>query len=123
MPHDKFIQPRSAIKPTGFDALPKRFKDYVRGLEEEIYSLRKALPVTDPTTVRISDTLGEHHGRQPHYLPDGTAMDFLIGKAWFEVRRSDDMEIPSLKVATDFDGLLVIPNFSNVVYLAERRRW
>ena len=121
MPHDKFIQPHSAIKPTGFDALPKRFKDYIRHLEEEIYSLRKALPSDDPTSVRIADALAEHHGRDLHYLPDNTAIEFLVGKAWFEVKRAD-LEVPSLKVTTDFDGLLVIPGVSNVVYLAERRR-
>ena len=36
-------------RPEGYDALPKRFKDYISGLEGQIDSLAKALPTADNT--------------------------------------------------------------------------
>src|SRR4051812_31880782 len=112
--------------PAGFEALSKRFKDYVRQLQSEIRSLREALPVSEPTAVRIVDRLARGDGRTEAFLPDRTEIAFRMPPAragwtprWVNVRFDSDKQ--ALQIHGD-SFLAVLPSSANMLYITEVER-
>jgi hypothetical protein len=93
-------------RPEGYDALPRRFKDYINALEERVRTLRSAMPSQAPTGLRIEtyDRSG-----QEVYLPDRTRLEFSIGQERFNVCAEDD----GLEIGSERSRLLILPGVSN----------
>lgn len=111
-------------RPDGFDALPKRFRDYVRNLEDAISGLEATRPGIERTRVSVVDYsssggddaqfLGENLRLRFDMSRDGTAGD----RVHIEVRLARDGE--GVEV-TGSESLIVAPNVSNVVHVMLRR--
>ena len=109
-------------RPDGYDALPKRFKDYIRQMEGELHSARASQLVSTPTRVKIADYSARHDDKPEVYLPDRTRLAFRVGRsswAWIEVRHTD--QAPDAIEVSSSRGLVVYPGVSNVVYVGLRK--
>lgn len=69
---------RSLTRPADFDALPRRFKDYVQTLESALYAARKTLD-QPPTRVRLEPRNTLTGDPLVRYLPESEAVKFYTG--------------------------------------------
>ncbi len=112
--------PDKPARPEGWDALPKRFKDLVVGLEAERDALLAVLPTTQKTNVRVRTY--RNRGDSDIYLPDGSRVEFTIP--------STGKGIPSFEVEVDVHdgafrvrsvhGMVVIPEVTNSLSIVSR---
>jgi hypothetical protein len=117
-------------RPDGYDKQPKRFKDYVAALESEITSLKKALPSAQPTRVRIADHSARHDGRPEQHLPTDSRIEFRIDEdearpnesRWISAKLADSPHGRALELHADWDGLVIYPATSNVVFVGPGKR-
>lgn len=103
-------------RPNGYEALPKRFKDHIRNLELKIAALRRMVPRTEKTRVRVIDAM---HRDEDTYLPDDTAIEFMVNGFCFEVQRARNNYGLSVRATTG--SLAVEPNVSNDVTIVARK--
>lgn len=102
--------------PDGYDALPKRFKLYIRQLEDRVTSLERSQPSATPSRVHVIDYLSQ----TKTYLPDATRLVFTVKNDEFEVLHSEDHD--GIEIRSSRHGLAVLPGVSNVVYIVVRER-
>lgn len=105
-------------RPDGYDALPKRFKDYIRKLEYNVGMLQGRLPKTEPTNVCIKEYDSLRGVEAKTYLADNAAVEFTVGKERFVAQRKAD----GLEVRTEWNGLMVRPEVTNVITVVTRER-
>lgn len=102
-------------------------------LEAEIYSLKKALPSSQATRVRIVDNAARHEGRPEQYLPTGSQIAFMVDDAaqpddpqkngrWISVKIVDSPHGRALELHAEWDGLVLYPSMSNVAFAAMAKR-
>lgn len=112
-------------RPDGFDDLPRRFRDYVRTLEDANKALRDSRPSTGRTSVEVVDYLAKDEDKT--YLSDGTRIRFRVGDAEFEVGAArphrtvsgSAIEI-SLNQSLSSSLLAVLPEAGNIVVIVPR---
>lgn len=115
-------------RPDGYDALPKRFKDYIRQMESEIDSLEKARPVKEPTRVKIADFSARHDNREEQHFPDNTRIGFALhglGAAarWIDVRLTERWPRDGLMLEVSGENAIFIhPGVSNQIYVGMVKR-
>lgn len=104
-------------RPDGYDALPKRFKDYIRKIETDLRSVREQLPVKTKTNVCVKSGLqGE-----PAYLPNDVEVQWTLADGnpvSVEFSRHENGEQITVNGWT---ALIVIPEVSNSVRIASYR--
>ena len=105
-------------RPDGSDALPKRFRDYMRLLEDRVLSLEKAQPVQEDTAVRIVDHMARSRDEREVHLPSNAEIAFQVGDEWINVHRTDSVHGAALELHGEWNGLAVYPSSSNVVYVS-----
>ena len=103
-------------RPDGYEALPKRFRDYIGQLETRLRSLSDSLPTRALTCIEVVDYFASDNERV--YLPDKTKLRFYVGRERFDVCMDDD----GIKVTTEWQGLSVNPEASNVVVITSSRK-
>lgn len=114
-------------RPDGFDALPKRFRDYVRGLESTIETLTHQVPSRASTEGARLMVVDRQHRGNDGYLSDDTRIRHSIvvsggrpGIEEIEVFRSEHYEGIELR-ALSGSSLLVRPECANVVVVETDR--
>lgn len=106
-------------RPDGYDALPKRFKDYVRKIEDDYRSLREKQPVADGTRTRVA--LKPYGRSDDVFLPsDSRVVFFLADGNEIEIKTSEYNDYEQLEVKAN-SALIVIPEVSNTLRLASYR--
>ncbi len=113
----KQTEPRDDGRPAGWDALPGRFKDYVRKLEHELHSLRAVQDAAGETRVALETySMGRDKGR---HLPDDSRVVFRCtraGKDWrIEVQLDRKRGSGGLMLSSPDGRLVVMPEVSNEV--------
>lgn len=110
---------RDDKRPDGYDALPKRFKDYIGQLESRVCALQSDRPTDRETRIRIVNVMARHHKERETYLPDKTTIAFKVGKGWIEARVAEGLRGDVLELRGEWGGLAVYPSSSNVVHVGE----
>lgn len=112
-------------RPEGFDALPKRFKDYIIRLEQDLASVRKTVPSVDSTEgarVKIVDRL---YAGNDGFISDQSVIEFPVlvdGKIHeFRAQIARGREGQGVEVSSSTAGIVVYPEVSNVVVVGVRR--
>jgi len=107
-------------RPDGYDALPRRFKDYVQALEDQVATLKRDAPTTVKTSIRIKNYLRAGPDGNlddgSTYLADGTRLEFTINRERFDVYANEE----GLEIMGS-NALAVLPQVSNVVTIIPRR--
>jgi hypothetical protein len=105
------------VRPDGFDALPRRFRDYIAKLESEVDGLLKSRPTLTPTGLRVID----YSSDTSTWLPDGTRLEFTVQGA----KRLEEIRVYAtrrgIEVNCSTSGLAVLPGVSNVVEIVPRK--
>ena len=113
-------------RPDGYDALPKRFKDYIRQLEDEIHGLKASQPVKERTRIHVVDHMAAHEGRAPYYLPDKTRFAYHLRSNAKERGGGESMVVSLaervrgekvLEIHAEWNGIAVYPHSGNVVHI------
>lgn len=102
-------------RPAGYDALPKRFKDYINQMESELNSLQRVLDAEGETRVAL-----ESYSRSftKRYLPDDARIVFTLERAGgrqahVEVQIDRRRGSAGLAVSSPDGRLVVLPEVSN----------
>lgn len=113
---------RSLTRPADFDALPRRFKDYVQTLESALYAARKTLD-QPPTRVRLEPRNTLTGDPLVRYLPESEAVKFYTGgpdkHSAIEVRLTPCGT--RVSVRSTFLRLRILPMVSNEVEIDQDR--
>lgn len=103
--------------PEGFDALPKRFKEYINGLTSELRALQQTLDAEGETRVTL-----ETYSRSAkvRYLPNDARIRFALGVEEGRMRRVEvqlDRRRGScgISVSSPDGRIVVLPEISNEV--------
>lgn len=104
-------------RPEGFEALPKRFKQYIGAIESKMHAMQKERP-SQKTNVQLVDYAQREDGL---YLPNDCTIRFTVKGSQLDVssRRTDG---EGLEVSAVGDSLMIYPQVSNVVTLLPRKR-
>ena len=114
-------------RPDGYDALPKRFKDYIRKVENTLTVFEKARP-TQRTRVRTVEYLNEGAAIN---LADRVRIEFDI-RPKQQRRTEPDYDRIHVRLSDDGRGvevsgyngrLCVLPDVSNCVTIVSRLPW
>lgn len=104
-------------RPSDFDALPKRFRDYIRGLENDIAALRKTMDAEGETRVTL-----ESYSRTftPRYLPNDARIVFALPDARGQKRRVElqldrGRGSSGVQVSSPDGRIVVLPQVSNEI--------
>jgi hypothetical protein len=103
--------------PEGFDALPKRFKEYINGLASELRALQQTLDAEGETRITL-----ETYSRSAkvRYLPNDARIRFALGVEEGRMRRVEvqlDRRRGScgISVSSPDGRIVVLPEISNEV--------
>src|SRR5688572_29220637 len=112
------------VRPAGYAALPKRFRDYIAELESKVSTLERQAPnraSRQGARLRLVDRL---FAGNDGFLPDDTQFEFLIGGTEFRVkaasRDAGGYGIDGVEVSTQNGACVVHPCVSNVVVIGRR---
>jgi hypothetical protein len=106
----------------GYEALPKRFKDYIAALERAVHAVRSVLDAEGETRVRL-----EYYGDREvaRYLPEDARVVFYLaadvpgglrrGQARVEVQMDRRRGSNGIAVSSPDGRVVVLPEVSNEV--------
>ena len=91
--------------------MPKRFRDYIAGLERELSGLRDLLREEPASAVYFES----HQTAQKRYLPDGTRISFMTKLGEIEVCLDSRRVVGGLALTTPDGRLEILPDVSNCI--------
>lgn len=111
-------------RPADYDRLPSRFRKYINALESELYALRKAQLLQQPTRISVKP-IRLHSGNMIEaatYLPEGEAVRFRLGDMDhdIEVRLAKDAQRIEVRGERQ---LRCYPKSGNEVQIDESDNW